>query len=267
MDLLKRNFAPIGAKAWELIDEQAKRALAPQLSARKFVDVKGPFGPGAGAVFAGRIAVPEGQKKEGVRYGIAQVQPYLEARIAFELDLWELDNAERGAKDVELAPLDEAARKIAAFEEKAIYEGFDEACIAGLARFGQQQAVELSLGKAKDILVGVSRGARKLATETVEGPYALVGGDRLFEAIDAKSDVYPVRKMLEPVIGPNLVYAPHVEGAFLVSLRGGDFELHLGQDLSVGFERAEGNKVRLFLTESFAFRVVEPRAVVAFLLK
>ena len=44
----------------------------------------------------------------------------------------------------------------------------------------------------------------------------------------------------------------------------GDFELTLGQDVSVGFEQQEGQKVRLFMTESFTFRVIEPQAVVAF---
>jgi uncharacterized linocin/CFP29 family protein len=73
--------------------------------------------------------------------------------------------------------------------------------------------------------------------------------------------------MIEPVVGSKLIYAPTLDGAFLVSLRGGDFELHLGQDLAVGFERADGNKIRFFLGESFTFRVIEPRAVVAFLLK
>ena len=41
-----------------------------------------------------------------------------------------------------------------------------------------------------------------------------------------------------------------------------DFVLTLGQDLSLGYEVQEGSAVRLYFTESFTFRVLEPQAVV-----
>lgn len=50
----------------------------------------------------------------------------VETRISFNLDVWELDNVIRGAEDVELGPLEEAAAQAADFEDKAIYEGLSE---------------------------------------------------------------------------------------------------------------------------------------------
>ena len=55
---------------------------------------------------------------------------------------------------------------------------------------------------------------------------------------------------------------PALEGALLLSVRGGDFELTVGQDLSIGYAYHEKHKVELFLTESFTFRVLEPTAAV-----
>jgi len=48
----------------------------------------------------------------------------------------------------------------------------------------------------------------------------------------------------------------------LLSVRGGDYELHVGQDWSVGYLGHDRQTVELFLTESFTFRVLEPAAAV-----
>ena len=267
MDMLKRHLAPISDAAWNLVDQQARKALAANLSARRIVDVSGPHGWDYAAVGTGRISVPEGQEKHEVRYGIHLVQPLVEARVSFELDLWELDNLVRGAQDVNLEALEEGARKIARFEEKALYEGFDEGCIRGLAKIGEAQTLDLALGKGKDLLLGLSRGVRLLEGSSIEGPYALVGGEKLHDALEAHSEGYPMRKRMERLVGDKVVFSPFFDGALLVSLRGGDLELVLGQDLSLGFESAKEGKVRLFFAESFTFRVHEPRAVVSFRLK
>jgi uncharacterized linocin/CFP29 family protein len=58
--------------------------------------------------------------------------------------------------------------------------------------------------------------------------------------------------------------APFVEDAFLVSDRGGDFEMVIGQDISIGYESHTQKEVQLYFTESFTFHVVDPDAVVVF---
>ena len=49
----------------------------------------------------------------------------------------------------------------------------------------------------------------------------------------------------------------------LLSLRGGDFRFESGQDLSLGHESHDAEAVRLYLEESFTFRVLTPEAAVA----
>jgi len=50
-----------------------------------------------------------------------------------------------------------------------------------------------------------------------------------------------------------IIWAPAIEGAFVLTTRGGDFELHLGQDLSIGYLSHTDTSVRLYLQETFTF--------------
>jgi uncharacterized linocin/CFP29 family protein len=133
IDLLRRNHAPIAAVSWEAIDEQAREVLTANLSARKLVDVSGPHGWEHAAVNVGRLDPARKDAGGGVLYGIRKVLPLVEVRVPFVLDLWELDDVVRGARDPNLDPLIEAAAKLAAFEERAIYHGFAPASIEGMA--------------------------------------------------------------------------------------------------------------------------------------
>ena len=59
-----------------------------------------------------------------------------------------------------------------------------------------------------------------------------------------------------------MVWAPGVQGGIVLSLRGGDFILDSGQDLSIGYLDHSATSVTLYLEESFSFRVLEPTAAV-----
>jgi uncharacterized linocin/CFP29 family protein len=61
--------------------------------------------------------------------------------------------------------------------------------------------------------------------------------------------------------GP-VVWAPAVDGAIVVSQRGGDFELVVGQDISIGYTDHDAESVSLYLEESLTFRVDSPEAAV-----
>jgi hypothetical protein len=117
MDILRRSTVMVSSEAWHEMDEQAKRVLESHLSARKFIDVIGPKGWDYAAHPCGRLDIPHETSEGNVAYGIHQVLPLVESRVTFDLDLWELDNITRGLKNPDLSPLDEAARRIAAFEK------------------------------------------------------------------------------------------------------------------------------------------------------
>ena len=72
-----------------------------------------------------------------------------------------------------------------------------------------------------------------------------------------------MREHLGKILDGPIVWAPGVRGAVVLSLRGGDFMFESGQDLSVGYDGHDADGVRLYLEESFSFRVATPEAAVA----
>lgn len=263
-DLLRREKAPFADASWAAIDEQAREVLSATMSARRVVDVTGPLGLQYAAVNLGRLEPGRVEAGKGVFYGVRKVLPLVEVRVPFMLDLWELDDVVRGARDPDLQPLIDAASQLAAFEERAVYEGFEPGNIMGLAEASLHETVTLGADPSS-WPEAIGRAMVLLKTAGEGPPYALVAGPPVFRALDRVVGQYPLRKQIEGLISGEIVLAPFVQGAFLLPMENeGDFELVLGQDASVGFEIQEGQNVRLYLTESFTFRVLEPQAVVPF---
>jgi uncharacterized linocin/CFP29 family protein len=73
---------------------------------------------------------------------------------------------------------------------------------------------------------------------------------------------YPLFSHIERMMGGKIIISPNIPEGFLVSARGGDFKLTIGQDISIGYEKHDDKEVQLYFTESFTFRVIEPKAVI-----
>lgn len=263
MDILRKSLAPINQEAWDEINEQARVVLKNVLTARKFADVEGPKGIAYGGISLGRLNIEESQKENAVRYGINEMQPLMETRKSFKLNIWELDNAVRGAEDVDLEEMEKAAREIAEFEEKAIYLGFEKACIKGIKEASDHKKMEFPQ-EEKDILKALVNGIGAMKESFVEGPYHLILGSEKWQNLHIHTGGYPLKRQVEDLIGGEIILNPNVNEGFLVSGRGGDFQLTLGQDLSIGYESHNEKEVQLYFTESFTFRTLDPAAVVVF---
>ena len=74
---------------------------------------------------------------------------------------------------------------------------------------------------------------------------------------------YPLLEHLRKIVEGPIVWAPGVNGAVVLSLRGGDFVFESGQDVSIGYDSHDSEVVRLYLQESFSFHVATPEAAVA----
>ena len=262
MDILRKSLAPISDAAWEEINEEAVVVLKSVLSARRFVDVEGPKGWAYEAVSLGRLDVPANQKGS-VKYGINKVLPLVETRIPFELDIWELDNAARGAGDIDLDPLDEAGRKIAEFEEDVIYNGFKQSAIEGIKKASGLKPVKFP-ERIEDLPNVVTECINKFIESSVEGPYTLVLSSDKWEKLMGHSNGYPLKRVVADLLKGKIIMAPSIKDSFMVSERGGDFKLTIGQDFSIGYESHDAKKVRLYFTESFTFQAFEPNAIVVF---
>ncbi|HEV3450352.1 MAG TPA: family 1 encapsulin nanocompartment shell protein [Acidimicrobiia bacterium] len=264
MNHLFRELAPISDEAWGQIEEQAKRALENFLGARRLVDFSGPHGWDAAAVTLGTTdALPRGPV-DGVEGARRQVQPYVELRARFGLRRAELDAVDRGSKSPDLAPVVAAAGRIAEAEDRAVFHGYAEAGLTGIVEASPHDAVELG-DRFGEYPRWVAMAVARLRGAGVEGPYGVALGPRCYAGIleTTEDGGYPVLERLRLILDGPVVYAPAVDGAVVLSRRGDDYELSCGQDLSIGYERADADEVRLYLEESLTFQAHSPEAAVA----
>jgi uncharacterized linocin/CFP29 family protein len=261
MDLLKRHLAPIVPAAWDAIDDEARAILAQYLAGRKLVDFRGPFGWEYAAVNTGELR-PIKDTPEQVHVDLRHVQPLIELRAPIRLDIAELDSVARGATSPDLADVARAAEKVAHIEDTAIFHGYAQAGIAGIVEASPH--APLSVSSALDFPRAYLAATDILRNAGVTGPYALALGPRAFDDVMAGTrEGYPISKQMQSqVVDGPLVRAGALNGALVMSVRGGDYELTVGQDLSIGYTYHDQHTVQLFLTESFAFRVLEPAAAV-----
>ena len=113
MNHLLRELAPVSDAGWEELEEEARRHLGVHLAARKLVDFSGPHGWERSATNLGRTEPLQPTPVEGVDARRRRVLPLVETRAWFSLSRAELELVDKGADDVDLDPLDEAARRIA----------------------------------------------------------------------------------------------------------------------------------------------------------
>jgi len=261
MNLLKRELAPFTPEAWTAIDDEGRRILALHLAARKIVDFKGPFGWTHGAVNTGRLAPVGPPPFEGVTSRQRVVLPLIEVRAAFRLPIADLDDISRGATDVELKPLLDAVAHLAAAEDGAVFNGWAAAGIRGILETAEHAPV--TYRDARSLPAAVVEAKEILRRAGVDGPYALVLGPRIYDQVfSSAEDGFPIRDRIAPLVD-QIVWAPALEEGALVSKRGGDYELTVGQDLSIGYASHDAETVELYLTETFTFRVLETTAAVA----
>ena len=98
----------------------------------------------------------------------------------------------------------------------------------------------------------------------VAGPFALLlSADAYTMVSETTEHGYPIREHLNHVIDGDIIWAPAIDGAFLLSARGGDYELRLGQDLSIGYLSHDASSVELYFTESLTFLAYTAEASVA----
>lgn len=262
-DHLRRALAPVSDAAWEQIDNEASRTLRHFLAGRALVDFTGPKGWDYSAETVGRTSAPA-VGVGGVATAVREPQPLVELRKPFELSLAELDRADRGAEDVDLAQVVSAAREAALAEDRAVFDGLDAGGIRGIAAASAHDA--LPIGDDYGQYPGVvARAVATLRREGIGGPYAIALGPRCYTGVIETTEYggYPVLEHMKLILGGPVVWAPGVEGAVVVSSRGGDFEFVCGQDFSIGFRRQVEDTVELYLEESFTFKVNEPRAAIA----
>ncbi len=262
MNHLLRSLAPISDSAWTQLDQEARDRLSPALAARRLVDFSGPHGWQHSATNLGRTTPLASPPSDGVTGMQRRVLALVELRADFRLSLEELRDADRGASNPDLEPLDKAVHRMAVAENVAVFHGWSGA-ISGITETSPHEP--MALGETSDDYPRPIAGAVELLMSSgVGGPYALALGRRQYRGVaeTAEHGGYPLRKHLATIIDGPIVWAPGLSGAIVLSMRGGDFLFECGQDLSIGYCSHDDATVQLYLQESFSFHVATPEAAV-----
>ncbi|WP_216916030.1 family 1 encapsulin nanocompartment shell protein [Nocardia noduli] len=263
MNNLHRELAPITEEAWSAIEEEATRTFKRHIAGRRVVDVSGPHGADYSAVGLGRT-IPIAAPDQGVQARQRVVAPLVELRVPFSLSREELDNVERGANDADLDAVKDAARKIAFAEDRAIFEGYAAAGITGIRASASNPAINVP-DDPKLVPEAVTQALSALRLAGVDGPYSVLLSADLYTAVSETSDHgHPIRTHIERLIPEGeIIWAPAIDGAFVLTTRGGDFDLRIGQDVSIGYLAHNAETVDLYFQQSLQFLVYTAEAAVA----
>jgi|tagenome__1003787_1003787.scaffolds.fasta_scaffold20924237_2 uncharacterized linocin/CFP29 family protein len=263
MNHLLRGQAPITDAGWRRIDEEARERLEPALAARKLVDFSGPHGWQHSATNLGRTEPVAGAPQGGISARRRRVLPLVEMRAPFAIVRAELDDADRGAEDPDFGELDRAVARLAEAENRAVFHGWESAGITGIAEASTHDAIPLG-DDCERYPRHVSKAVEALLEAGIGGPYGVALGPTAYGRVleTAEHGGYPLFEHLRKILGGPLVWAPGVEGAVVLSVRGGDFLFDSGDDISVGYDHHDADAVHLYVQESFSFRLATPEAAV-----
>jgi uncharacterized linocin/CFP29 family protein len=262
MNNLHRELAPVSSEAWSQIEEEVARTFKRSVAGRRVVDVKGPGGTALSGVGTGHqttIAAP----RAGVNAKLAEVKALVQFTVPFELSRDAIDAVERGANDSDWQPAKDAAKELAYAEDRAIFDGYKAAGITGIREGSSNTPLALPADVA-DYPNAIGNALEQLRLAGVDGPYCVLLGADAYTALGEASDQgYPVIEHIKRIVNGDILWAPALEGGSVLSMRGGDFELHLGQDVSIGYQSHTDTTVRLYLRETLTFLMLTSEASVS----
>ena len=262
MNNLYRELAPITASAWAEIELEASRTFKRHIAGRRVVDVSEPGGPVTAAVSTGHLLDVK-SPGEGVVAHLRDTRPLVRLRVPFTVSRTAIDDVERGAQDSDWDPVKEAARKLAFVEDRAIFEGYPAASIEGIRASSSNPALALP-DDAREIPDVIAQALSELRLAGVDGPYSVLLSAATYTKVsETTAHGYPIREHLSRLVDGEIIWAPAIDGAFVLSTRGGDFDLHLGTDVSIGYLSHDAESVQLYLQETLTFLAYTAEASVA----
>lgn len=262
MNNLYRELAPVTELAWTEIELEATRTFKRHVAGRRVVDVSEPGGPTTAAVGTGHLLDVD-PPTDGVIAHLRASQPLVRLRVPFTLGRSDIDGVERGSQDSDWEPVKDAAKKLAFVEDRAIFEGYGPASIQGIRQTSDNPALMLP-ADVREIPDVISQAFSQLRLAGVDGPYSVLLSAEVYTEVSETSDHgYPIREHLNRLVQGDIIWAPAIDGAFVLTTRGGDFDLQLGTDVSIGYTGHDAETVQLYLQETLTFLVYTAEASVA----
>ena len=260
MNNLHRELAPISDAAWSQIEEETTRTLS-GIWPDDGLWISSPGGIALPGV-SDRPPAVDPAPAEGIVANQREVKPLVELRVPFELPArrsttWSADRT---------TPIG-SPRKTRRRNLPLLKTGPSSTdTLRPVSRaFGRAPAIQSTTLPAdvRDYPDAVAHALSQLRLVGVNGPYSvLLGADEYTALAETRDHGYPVLEHVKRIVDGNIVWAPAIEGAVVLTTRGGDFELNIGQDVSIGYLSHTDSAVRLYLQETFVFRVLTSEASV-----
>ncbi|MGH7057222.1 MAG: family 1 encapsulin nanocompartment shell protein [Gammaproteobacteria bacterium] len=262
MDYLNRHLAPFSEETWRRIDGAAVSAASEDLTARRFLDVDGPYGVGLTALELGAedfCRQPE-PDEAGAVISNMRALPVPLIRKTFKLSVRRIVAAEELGAPLDLTAAEEAGQAVAAREEEFIYAGSKEAGLEGL--LGISGAAKVRAGDWKtagQALKDMLKAVAALEKNGFLGPYALAVPLKQYNLLFHRyegSDVLQLEHLKR--LCEKGVFKAEIDRPVLVDSNVG--HIVVGQDLRCGYSGTDGIHYQLFANESVVLKVEEPGA-------
>lgn len=258
---LGRDDAPFGDKIWEALDSLVIGAAKSRLSARKLLDVEGPYGLGLKHVPLADSVVAEGD----VRMMASGAIPVPLIETFFTLTPRDLAGFEQTGLSLDTGAVAQAAMAAAEMEDALIYQGNKQLGVPGLLTAEGVQSVKLGNWDDPEAATGnVIEAVSALDAVGFHGPYLLALSPGLHNKLH-KLLPHGFRTGLahvESIVGGKVVKAAGIAKGGVLLATGAQFaSIVIGQDMSVGFVGPEDSDLKFKISESVAPRIRVPASI------
>ena len=262
MNHLLRSHAPITDEGWQQLEHEIQQRVVPALAARRLVDFSGPHGWSHSASNLGRVRASPPPAR-GCAPTSAGCCRWPSCGPTSRSPATSCSTSIGGPPIPTSRDLDAAARRIAEAENVAVFHGWPAADLVGIAQ--GEGLTQIALGSNVELYPRhVAKAVETLLSIGISGPYGLALGPDDYTSLVETTEHggLIVFDHIRQILGGQIVWAPGVQGAIVLSQRGGDFVFEVGQDLSLGYDHHDADHVHLYLEESFTFRASTPEAAV-----
>jgi uncharacterized linocin/CFP29 family protein len=138
-------------------------------------------------------------------------------------------------------------------EDRAIFEGYAATSIEGIRSASSNKSLTLP-ADPREIPDVITQAISELRLAGVDGPYSvLLSADVYTRVSETTEHGYPILEHIDRLVPGDIIWAPAIDGAFVLTTRGGDFDLQLGTDVSIGYTSHDADTVQLYLQETLTF--------------
>jgi len=258
---LGRDDSPFGEQVWSMLDSAVVGAARSRLTARRLLDVEGPYGFSLKSIPLDDVPVGKGE----VSMLAARTLPVPVLEVGFLLGARDLSAFEETGFPINAKAIVDAANAVADAEDALILQGNKSLGIEGLLTASGSQSVKLSpwaeLGAAAEDLI---KAVTTLDKAGFHGPYILGLAPELYNLLLRRYQQGNQTELshVETIVGGRVLKASSIAKGGVLMADGKHFaSIVIGQDLTAGFIGPNGPNYEFKVTESIVPRITVPQAV------